>query len=465
MVIAPVSSPAPIALPAGGDVADRFDPTEAWYPVFYVKDLDSAQPQAFTLLDQPLVIWWDRQAGQWQAFEDKCPHRLVPLSEGRVNQDGLLECPYHGWAFGGSGSCELIPQAAADSEATTSRRACVRRFATVVEQGMLFIYAGNADRATQVPVPLIEPLIGEPDGWTLFETFRDVPYDAVTLLENVLDPSHLPYTHHGTVGKRENAAPMELEIVASDRQGFRGHWAEGPRRGKLGPQDTTFIAPCLMWHDLISKQYGRTLTVVYATPTRKGQCRLFARFPFRFSSKIPALAISLMPEWYSHLGQNMILEDDQIFLHQQERYLAQADSNVAKAFYLPTKADLFVFEFRQWFSHYQADPFPGQALPPTPTRAELLDRYHSHTQHCRSCRTALARIQSIRRVLAGLAIVTLALSPIWAFLSPTVNIWMLFNSGLAIAASAGWWGLGRLADRLIHGRLHPVRNQPEKTTK
>lgn len=27
----------------------------------------------------------------------QCPHRLVPLSEGRVNQQGELECGYHGW--------------------------------------------------------------------------------------------------------------------------------------------------------------------------------------------------------------------------------------------------------------------------------------------------------------------------------------------------------------------------------
>jgi phenylpropionate dioxygenase-like ring-hydroxylating dioxygenase large terminal subunit len=462
MVTTTAPSIAPIALPAGGDDAARFDPKEAWYPVFYVEDLDQTRPQAFTLLDQPLVIWWDRQAGQWQAFEDKCPHRLVPLSEGRVNAEGLLECPYHGWAFSGGGDCEFIPQTEAGSEAVTSRRACVKRFPTIVEQDMLFVYAGTAARAEQVAVPLIQPLEEQPEGWTLFGTFRDVPYDAVTLLENVLDPSHLPYTHHGTVGKRENAAPMELAILSSDRQGFRGHWAEGPRRGKLGAQDTTFIAPNLMWHDLTSKQYGRTLTVVYATPTTKGNCRLFARFPFRFSSKIPALAISLTPRWYSHLGQNMILEDDQIFLHQQERYLAQSDPNIAKAFYLPTKADLFVFEFRQWFSHYQADPFPGQALPPTPTREQLLERYQSHTKHCRSCRDALERIQLIRRVLAGVAIVSLALSPVWAIITPTVTPWVLLNSSLAILASVGWWGLGQLTDRLIHGRLHPVRNQSEK---
>ena len=80
---------------------------------------------------------------------------------------------------------------------------------------------------------------------------------------------------------------MVLEVIESGKNGFNGTWEEGPRRGKLGRQDTTFIAPSLMWHDLTSKQFGRTITAVYATPTRKGECRLFARFPFTYASKLP----------------------------------------------------------------------------------------------------------------------------------------------------------------------------------
>jgi phenylpropionate dioxygenase-like ring-hydroxylating dioxygenase large terminal subunit len=30
----------------------------------------------------------------------------------------------------------------------------------------------------------------------LQDTWRDVPYDMATLLENVLDASHVPFTHH-----------------------------------------------------------------------------------------------------------------------------------------------------------------------------------------------------------------------------------------------------------------------------
>ena len=99
----------------------------------------------------------------------------------------------------------------------------------------------------------------------------------------------------------------------------------------------------------------------------KGKCRLFARFPFKFASSFPRFFIQLAPNWYSHLNQNGVLEDDQIFLHHQERYLAALGGieKYSKAFYLPTKADLYVSELRQWVNLYQADPFPRSQFAPS----------------------------------------------------------------------------------------------------
>jgi hypothetical protein len=106
-----------------------------------------------------------------------------------------------------------------------------------------------------------------------------------------------------------------------------------------------------MWHD-INAEKGRILTVVYAVPIRKGECRIIARFPFKFKSKLPGFFIKIRPRWYVHIGQNGVLEDDQIFLHYQERYLAAqgGSANFNKAFYLATKADTFVSELRKWLT-------------------------------------------------------------------------------------------------------------------
>ena len=448
----------------GGDDPTTFDPFEAWYPIFYLEDLDRAKPNAFTLLGQDLVIWWEEKTQSWQVFEDKCPHRLAPLSEGRINQLGLLECPYHGWAFSGSSNCEAIPQQREGAKAQTSQRACVKSMPTKICQDLLFVYPGSREYAEKTPVPIVEAIEENKEDWTVLNTFRDLPYDASTLLENVIDSSHIPYTHHRSVGNRSNVSPIELKIIELGKNGLKGVWEEGPRKGTLGTQHTTFVAPCLMYHDLTSKQFGRTMTVVYATPIRKGECRLFARFPFKFNSKIPSTLMKLTPRWYSHIGNNAVLEDDQIFLHYQERYLEAKGGikNFGKAFYLPTKADLYVFEFRNWFNNYNADPFPGQSLPPLLTKEQLLDRYHSHTKKCSHCNQALANIKTLKLVSGIMAGIAWIVSPFVLFeFGESFGIgltWTIITLILAITC----FGLAKLEQLFYKGREIPPRNLLEK---
>ncbi|MEB3327330.1 MAG: Rieske 2Fe-2S domain-containing protein [Synechococcus sp.] len=375
---------------------------ERWYPVAYLEDLDPLRPTPFTLLGQDLVLWWDGTASQWRAFVDVCPHRQVPLSEGRINERGELECPYHGWSFNGKGHCTTIPQAEPEAAVSACRnpRSSCRSFATATAQGLLFVFAGPAAQARLQDLPRVPPL-DEPS-WLVQDTFRDLPMDALTLLENVLDVSHVPFTHHRTVGRRQNAAPVLAELTGSDAAGFSISWPEGPRRGKLGSQFTTFAGPCLMWHDLTAKGFARFLTVVYATPIRPGECRLFARFPFQFRSLLPRLLLKARPKWLQHLGNHVVLEDDQVFLHWQERVRCPS--------FLPTSADIYVRALHDWVDAVAGPPFPGATLPTRLGNAQLMDRYESHTRHCRSCSGALLGMRRWRPLLLGTLVVELLLA-------------------------------------------------------
>lgn len=419
----------------------------AWYPVFYLEDLDRRHPQKFTLLDQDLVIWWD--GDRWRAMADQCPHRLAALSEGRIDAQGHLECPYHGWSFNGVGECQNLPFCDPAKDDRHNPRAWVRTFPTAEAQGLLFVFAGEIAQADQVPLPLIDALDGSDPAWVSTDTFRDLPYDATTLLENIADVAHVPYTHHKTLSKRTNAAPMELEVTEQGSWGFKGVWAEGPRRGQLGSQYTTYQAPQLIYHDLDSEKLGRVLTVVYATPMKKGQCRAFARFPFRFKSSLPPLLIKLVPRWYRHRGQNLILEDDQIFLHHQERYLEERqDRPYGQVCYMPGGPDRFVIAFRQWVKQ-QGEPFPGQTFGEPLPREILLERYHSHTKNCAACGRALHVCQNLQTgaIALGLGGAILALAGV-----------KLLGLGMAITAIALWWGLQSFMVAFHRGPLHPPRN-------
>jgi hypothetical protein len=249
---------------------------------------------------------------------------------------------------------------------------------------------------------------------------------------------------------------VQAELTSFGPEGFTAVWPEGPRRGRLGSQHTTFLAPGLMWHDLTAKGFARILTVVYAVPIRRGECRLFARFPFRFESKLPALLLRLRPLWLQHIGNHTVLEDDQVFLHWQERVLERRgrSGSAARAFHLATSADVYVKALHDWVVTYQGDPFPGEALPPRRELAALMDRHDSHTRHCRACRDALARIRFWRPALAAvpwLALLTLLLWP-----GPVALIAVVV---VALITALAHRQLGRWERQLLSGDGHPPRNR------
>lgn len=165
----------------------------AWYAVALSTEIGDA-PVGVRVLDRPWVVV--RLDGEVQAFEDRCPHRLAPLSIGDV-VDGTLRCKYHGWRYRADGRCVEVPSAGPD--AAIPARACLRRPAAVVEHYGLVWLAPE------------EPLCGLPDfhEWDdpAFDTHwnepRRTPVSAVQLCDNFLDASHLPTVHAGTFGVAE----------------------------------------------------------------------------------------------------------------------------------------------------------------------------------------------------------------------------------------------------------------------
>ena len=74
---------------------------------------------------------WKDASNTWQVFLDICPHRLVPLSEGRITDNKELQCAYHGWCFEASGKCTAIPQGGN----ANNPRTCATVYQCAVKQG------------------------------------------------------------------------------------------------------------------------------------------------------------------------------------------------------------------------------------------------------------------------------------------------------------------------------------------
>ena len=59
------------------------------------------EPVGLKRLNQNIVLWRNEN-GEINVVEDRCPHRLLPLSQGLVRGNSL-QCGYHGLAFDGTG--------------------------------------------------------------------------------------------------------------------------------------------------------------------------------------------------------------------------------------------------------------------------------------------------------------------------------------------------------------------------
>ena len=59
-----------------------------WYMAGWSRDFGTSGPQAMTLLDEP-VVFYRGEDGALSALEDRCCHRLAPLSHGRVEGNDL----------------------------------------------------------------------------------------------------------------------------------------------------------------------------------------------------------------------------------------------------------------------------------------------------------------------------------------------------------------------------------------
>ncbi|MFL5318030.1 MAG: Rieske 2Fe-2S domain-containing protein [Myxococcaceae bacterium] len=176
----------------------------AWYVACESRELGTKKPIASTVLGVPLALFRDGE-GVAHAVLDRCPHRNVPLSAGRVC-NGVLECSYHGWQFRGDGTNAKIPGLAKDSPASKARN--VLGFPTRERDGLIWIWASGESE------PVGEPYVfphAEDREYTTVRRSLDANASMYAVIENTLDVPHTAFLHRGLF--RGGGKTSELEAI------------------------------------------------------------------------------------------------------------------------------------------------------------------------------------------------------------------------------------------------------------
>ncbi len=111
-------------------------PLDHWHPVLQDGALGSAPKRVLVCGEE--VVLFRTASGRVGALQHECPHRRMPLSEGRLSGEHLI-CAYHGWRFtpDGDASCPGMPGA----------RMAITSFDVTVREGVIWVKNGTSDAA------------------------------------------------------------------------------------------------------------------------------------------------------------------------------------------------------------------------------------------------------------------------------------------------------------------------------
>jgi len=105
----------------------------AWYVAVWSHEIKTETPFAMAILGERVVIW-RTASGALHALEDRCVHRLAPMSLGRCEGEHI-RCMYHGMLFNPDGRVVEIP-----GQDIISKQARVQRYAVVERHSWIWIW-------------------------------------------------------------------------------------------------------------------------------------------------------------------------------------------------------------------------------------------------------------------------------------------------------------------------------------
>ena len=174
-----------------------------WYVAAWRDELQGDAILARTLLNEPVVLY-RQSTGEIAALEDRCCHRLAPLSIGRREGD-RLRCMYHGLLFDASGKCVEIP-----GQDKIGPQVRVRSYPIVERDRYVWIWMGDPALANPATIP--DCHWQDDPSWRSKPGYKHFKANYLLIIDNLLDFSHLSFVHPNTLGGSQSMATTRPKL-------------------------------------------------------------------------------------------------------------------------------------------------------------------------------------------------------------------------------------------------------------
>ncbi|MAD63066.1 Rieske 2Fe-2S domain-containing protein [Haliea sp.] len=175
-----MSSRIPMSIPFG------------WYFVGYSDELAVDEVRTLNYFNRELVMF-RTSSGQVSILDAYCPHLGAHLGEGGRVEGESIRCPFHDWAFDGSGTCTDVPYAKR-IPARAANGPCTKAYPAVEENGVIWAWYHPQGVAPAFDV-LAYPEMNNTDWATHKRLEWHVSTHPQEISENAVDIAHFKYVH------------------------------------------------------------------------------------------------------------------------------------------------------------------------------------------------------------------------------------------------------------------------------
>ncbi len=143
------------------------------------------------------VVFYRKESGDVVALQDRCPHKLLPLSKGQLLGD-TVQCGYHGLTFDCGGKCVRVP-----GQDNLPENARVRAYPVHEQNDIVWIWMGDPELA-DVERIFTMPQLSDPSWNSHQGDALHIESNYLNVADNLCDPAHVAFVHPTTLGNPES---------------------------------------------------------------------------------------------------------------------------------------------------------------------------------------------------------------------------------------------------------------------
>ena len=181
-------------------------PHNGWYAAAEAEEVGRS-PLACRALGQRLAVYRTTD-GRAVALEDRCAHKPVPLSTGKVVGDDL-EAAYTGFRYAPDGRCTQVP-----TQTHVPYGAGVRAFPVYEDGTFVWVWMGEP-RLAPLRRPPSTPWLGDP-AWTTFGETWETKASLRLMQDNFADITHVPLVDPEVAPPALTGTPPPLDVRVSE---------------------------------------------------------------------------------------------------------------------------------------------------------------------------------------------------------------------------------------------------------